>query len=64
MKKKLPYLLAVVLPFLVVWPLSVILLPQAQTKMHLWVIGIALGIVLFLRFGASFPNSGSGFGGP
>ena len=47
MQKKLPYILAIVLPFLVVWPLSVILLPQAQTKLHLWVIGIALFIVIF-----------------
>lgn len=47
MQKKLLYILAIVLPFLVVWPLSVILLPQAQTKLHLWVIGIALFIVIF-----------------
>ena len=47
MQKKLPYILAILLPFLVVWPLSVILLPQAQTKLHLWVIGIALFIVIF-----------------
>ena len=47
MKKKLPYILAIVIPFLIVWPLSVILLPQAQTKLHLWVIGIALFVLLF-----------------
>ena len=34
MQKKLPYILAIVLPFLVVWPLSVILLPQAATRVH------------------------------
>lgn len=56
MKKKLPYLLAIVVPFLIVWPLSVILLPQAQTKMHLWVIGIALGIVLFFAVWTELPK--------
>lgn len=56
MKKKLPYILAIVLPFLIVWPLSVILLPQAQTKLHLWVIGIALFIVIFFAVWRELPK--------
>ncbi len=48
MQKKLPYILAIVLPFLVVWPLSVILLPQAATRMHWCVLVIAL--ILLLAF--------------
>ena len=48
MQKKLPYILAIVLPFLVVWPLSVILLPQAATRMH-WCV-LVIGLILLLAF--------------
>ncbi len=46
MIKKRAYIFAIILPFVIIWPISVILLPQTKAKVQLCLIAIAVGLLL------------------
>lgn len=46
MIKKCAYIFAIILPFVIIWPISVILLPQTKAKVQLCLIVIAVGLLL------------------
>lgn len=46
MIKKRAYIFAIILPFVIIWPISVILLPQTKAKVQVCLIAIAVGLLL------------------